>query len=72
MEQHQSLESQSKSHTVLKLVEEENYTGLFIMAELGKTGFKYICKFPQPGVGENIPALEDLNACHQMWEEVLH
>lgn len=46
MAQNQPSESQSKSCTVLKLVEEKNCTGLFIKIELGKTGFKNMSKFP--------------------------
>lgn len=72
MEQHQPSESQSKSYTALKLVEEENWTGPLIQTELGKTGFKNMSKLSWPVVGENIPALEDLNACQQMWEAVWH
>lgn len=46
MVQNQPSESQSKSCTVLRLVEEENCTGLFIRTELGKTGFKNMSNFP--------------------------
>lgn len=56
----------------LKLFEEENYTSVFIKTELGKTGFKYISKPPGPRVGQKPPVLEDLSACHKMWEEVWH
>jgi len=29
-------------------------------------------KIPRARVGKNIPVLEDLRACHQMWEKIWH